>query len=253
MDLRIISVPYDSGLRETRMGVGPGRLLAGGLTARLRRALPVVLAGNCVSAVGTLAGLGPEPVGVLWFDAHGDFNTSETTTGGFLDGMALAIATGYCWRPLAGTIAGFRPVSERRVTLVGTRDLDPAEAGRLRESGIAVVEPAAVAERLPARLAALRSEGTGVYLHVDLDVLDPGEGRANGYAVPGGLTLPGLVAALAAAGALPVRAVAFTAYDPGADPAGRIAAAAAQCLAAVVRAAAHSPRAAEPSAAADGV
>ncbi len=278
MDLRVITVPYDSGRRDERMGAGPARLLAAGvlrevladghrvesetvvlpddafptevasafalgraLAARValavaEGALPVVLAGNCVSSLGTLAGLGEAPVGVLWFDAHGDFNTPETTVGGFVDGMALSIATGQCWRPLAMTVPGFRPVDERRVTLVGTRDLDAAEAERLERSAVTVVPTAALAARLPPRLAALGAEGaSGVYLHVDLDVLDPSEGRANGYAVPGGLTVAELAGALAAAAAaLPVRAIAFTAYDPSVDPAGRVVAAAARCLAAAV-------------------
>ena len=60
------------------------------LDARSAGAFPLVLAGNCITSVGTIGGLGPGTTGVLWFDAHGDFNTPETTVGGFLDGMALA-------------------------------------------------------------------------------------------------------------------------------------------------------------------
>jgi arginase len=285
MDLRVITVPYDSGRRDERMGAGPGRLLAEGLAEVLGRAghgveceavalpddvfpaepaagfelnrqlagrvraggaagaLPVVLAGNCLTAVGTLGGLtlggaSPGRLGVLWFDAHGDFNTPETTTGGFVDGMALAVATGHCWRSLAATVPGFQPVAERRVTLVGTRDLDPAEATRLAASEITVVRAAATAHELAPRLAALAADVDGLYVHLDLDVLDPGEGRANQYATPDGLGLDALVAALeTAAAALPLRAVALTAYDPAGDPDGRVAAAAARCLAALVAAA----------------
>jgi arginase len=76
--------------------------------AREAHALPVVLAGNCMTAVGTLAGLGGTPA-VLWFDAHGDFNTPETTASGFLDGMALAMLTGRCWANLTRTVHCFQP------------------------------------------------------------------------------------------------------------------------------------------------
>jgi arginase len=55
---------------------------------------PVVLSGNCNSCLGTISGIGPENLGVVWFDAHGEFNTPETTLSGFLDGMPLAVATG---------------------------------------------------------------------------------------------------------------------------------------------------------------
>ena len=101
-----------------------------------RGAFPLTLAGNCISSIGTLGGLGTGPTGVLWFDAHGDFNTPESTLGGFLDGMALAIATGRCWTGLAATVPGFTPVAEEKVVLVGARDLDPAEGELLRASRV---------------------------------------------------------------------------------------------------------------------
>ena len=70
-------------------------------------ALPVILSGNCITSVGTVAGIGEPDLGVVWLDAHGDFNTPETTLGGFLDGMALATLTGRCWTSLAATVPGF--------------------------------------------------------------------------------------------------------------------------------------------------
>ena len=94
--------------------------------ARTARRFPVVLSGNCLAAVGVIAGLGPG-TGVIWIDAHGDFNTPQTTTSGFLDGMTLATATGQCWGELARSIEGFEPVPENAVVLLGARDLDPGE------------------------------------------------------------------------------------------------------------------------------
>src|SRR3954466_8136665 len=70
--------------------------------AQASKRLPVILAGNCDTAIGTLAGLGTG-VGVAWFDAHADFNTPETTASGFLDGTAVATITGRCWKELGRT------------------------------------------------------------------------------------------------------------------------------------------------------
>src|SRR5918997_2678542 len=92
---------------------------------------PLVLSGNCNASVGTISGAGPGGLGIVWFDAHGDFNTPETTTTGFTDGMGLAIAVGHCWRRMAGAVPGFGPVPEADVVLAGTRDAQPAENERL--------------------------------------------------------------------------------------------------------------------------
>jgi arginase len=65
-----------------------------------------VLSGNRNSALGALAGLREQNCGMIWFDAHGDFNTPEITESGFFDGMGMAIAAGHCWKKLAATIPG---------------------------------------------------------------------------------------------------------------------------------------------------
>jgi arginase len=122
MRTQIIQVPYDSGYKDYRMGRGPGHIvrhlkaeknfpvdevevqerfaLEVGTSFAVARqlaekvcnvagsgAFPLVLAGGCISCVGTLAGLGAPPPAIIWLDAHGDFNTPETTISGFLDGM----------------------------------------------------------------------------------------------------------------------------------------------------------------------
>src|SRR6187551_1045646 len=117
---------------------------------------PLILAGNCGSALGTVSGLhsatphDSSPIGVIWLDAHADFNTPDTTTSGFLDGTALATLIGECWHALTGAIPGFRPVSDTDVVLVGARDIDPAEELRLARSRVIRVEA-----------ARLRAEGAG--------------------------------------------------------------------------------------------
>ncbi|RPJ28722.1 MAG: arginase family protein [Chloroflexi bacterium] len=152
---------------------------------------PIVLAGNCNSCLGTLAGIDRDGLGIVWFDAHGDFNTPETTLSGFFDGMGLAMATGRCWRSLLGTIPGFRPVPEANVLHIGARDLDPEEAQLLQQSEIEVIRPGEGESRLRKAVDTafnkIKDMVTGVYLHVDLDVLDTGEALPNHLAVPGGL------------------------------------------------------------------
>ena len=79
---------------------------------------PLVLAVNCFTSLGTVAGVGRD-VGVVWFDAHGDFNTPDTTPTGFLDGMSLAMLLGDGWHDLRQTVEGLRPVPARHALLVG--------------------------------------------------------------------------------------------------------------------------------------
>ncbi|HWS82515.1 MAG TPA: arginase family protein, partial [Rubrobacter sp.] len=92
---------------------------------------PLVLSGNCNTAVGTISGLGASDLGVVWLDAHADFNTPETTTTGFTDGMGLAVAVGHCWKEMARGVSGFSAVAERDVVLAGVRTVEPAEEQRL--------------------------------------------------------------------------------------------------------------------------
>ena len=110
-------------------------------------AFPLVLSGNCNTSVGTLAGVGPTGLGVVWFDAHADFNTPETTTTGFTDGMGLAIAVGHCWKEMARGVPGFSAVPEENVVLVGARDVGPEERERLDASRIGPVDADLIEER----------------------------------------------------------------------------------------------------------
>ena len=116
-------------------------------SAAQQGAFPLVLSGNCNTSVGTMTGLDPYELGIIWFDGHADSNTPETTTSGFLDGMGLAIATGGCWKTMAETISGFRPVPEANSVLVGSRDIVPAERERLRRSDATLIEAGLVRRR----------------------------------------------------------------------------------------------------------
>ncbi|UOG73136.1 arginase family protein [Hymenobacter tibetensis] len=260
MLISIIAVPYDSAWKNRRMGAGPQHLLDQGIETVVQQAggqvrvqqvqaedefqteihtsfglyqqvarqtkeavdahqFPLVLAGNCGVALGVTAGLSGR-VGVLWFDAHGDFHTPETSQSGFLDGMGLATLTGHCWSTLAASIPGFRPVQPTHVVHVGGRAFEPAEEAALHAAGVCLVTADAVeTDTFEKALARLQTQVDQVYVHIDLDVLDKRYvGSANSYAVEGGLKVEALEAALLQVKRLmPIGAVTFASYDPSAD------------------------------------
>ncbi len=161
-------------------------------SAVCNKRFPLVLAGNCNSCVGTIAGIDSKRLGIIWFDAHGDFNTPETTVTGFLDGMGLAMAAGRCWRSLLRTIPGFNPVPESCIVHVGSRDLDMQERKMFEEANVPLVTINPTGEidilsAFKAALVTLKNRVDGVYLHIDMDVLETEQGKANHLAVPGGL------------------------------------------------------------------
>jgi arginase len=168
---------YDEDLRDSR-----GCLLEAG--GQIDDALaagdtPVLLAADCSVSVTTLpAAIRNRPEArILWLDAHGDYNTPETTPSGYLGGMCLA---GACreWEPGIG-----EPVPPERVVLAGVRELDAGER-ELLERGSASVIGASTVETLVAVKNAL--DGAPVYMHLDLDVIDPEQFPAQ-FPAPGGL------------------------------------------------------------------
>ena len=99
--------------------------------------LPILLTGNCyLAALGAMSALPEGSTGIVWLDAHGDFNTPDTSSSGFFDGMVLAMLTGRCWSGLAASMAGSKSVSDESVVLIGARDLDPEEERLLAESKV---------------------------------------------------------------------------------------------------------------------
>jgi arginase len=224
---KVAELAPDSWHSEIQTSFELMRMLSVGVRdAREAGRLPIVLAGNCNTAVGTLAGLGAG-VGVAWFDAHGDFNTPDTTTSGFLDGTAVAILTGRCWKQIAVSIPGFQPIADERVCLVGTRDLDSLEAKLLAESNVDLIEPAKIRSDLSRTLSSIGQHVERMYVHLDLDVLDPEVAAANKLAVGGGLTIEDVEYALTLIGRdFSIAGVTLSAYDPEVDTDGAAAAAA---------------------------
>jgi len=174
---------------------------------------PIVYAGDCLSIMGVTGGLqrrGVSPT-VLFFDAHGDFHTWETTPSDFLGGMPLAMLTGRGEQTIVDGV-GMTPISDDRVWLVDGRDLDPGEDEAVAQSGIhrATVEEIA-ADPPPGDL----------YVHVDVDVVDPTDMPGINYPAPGGPSADAVARAIAALHATGrVAALSFSTWNPalpGAD------------------------------------
>jgi arginase len=222
-----------------------GAAVARGVAEAVRTGtFPLVLSGNCgPAALGCVGGLQGQ-MNIFWFDAHGDFNTPETTRSGFLDGMALAAVTGRCWSGLARAIPGFRSVAEGHVTAIGVRDLDEEEAAPFQRSDVRRVDHHSLRTDFSTALSDQgRIADLPAYVHLDLDVLDPVEGRMNGFAVPDGLSLDDLKWCFAQiASRQAIRAASVTAFDPASDVTGRAATAVVGAILALVATSAASAR-----------
>mgnify|MGYP000548433434 CR=1 FL=1 len=211
--------------REIATGFAVCRAVSEAVSAARREdRLPVVLAGNCLTAAGAVAGEGAEAV--VWFDQHGDLNTPETSAYGFLDGMAFAVTLGLCWKPMAAAIPGVHPVDPARCVLVDGRDLDPDEVDLLERLPIARADcPAAAAA------AVERCSKVPTHIHLDLDIHDSQVLSVNRYAAPGGPEPQAVREAVCAvARAVPVSGLTITAYDPAFDVENRVPGAVAELL-----------------------
>lgn len=141
---------------------------------------PVSIAGDCCSTIGVLAGLqraGIEPF-LIWFDAHGDFNTWETTPSGFLGGMPLAMLVGKGEQTMPNAV-GLESIAEDRVILTDARDLDPGEREAVARSDLRHLSD--VRQLLDYPLPDLP-----LYVHFDTDVVDPIDAPAMNYPAPDG-------------------------------------------------------------------
>ncbi|GIJ44646.1 hypothetical protein Val02_15320 [Virgisporangium aliadipatigenens] len=176
----------------------------------------VVVSGDCTVALGTVAGVqaaGISPA-LVWFDAHGDVQTIETSHSGYIGGMPVRFLCGY--RPdLISSALGLSPLPESSVLLVDARDLDPPEASYLSSSAVRVCSvPEVSSSVLPAG---------PLVLHLDLDVIDGSELPGLRFAVPGGASVADVVAAarrVVATGRVVALDIACT-WDPAiADPSG---------------------------------
>ena len=164
-----------------------------------RGRMPLVLGGDHSIAIGSVAGSSGhfakqgEAVGLIWFDAHGDANTPDTTPSGNIHGMALAINLGL-GDPDLVNLGGRTPkVLPRNTVLIGIRDLDPGERETLKKSGVLAFTMRDLVERGMRDVVdeAIRAAGdgtAGIHLSFDLDVVDPEDAPGTGTPVWGGIT-----------------------------------------------------------------
>lgn len=162
-------------------------------------AFPIVLGGDHSIALGTINGSsligrnGRRNLGVLWIDAHGDYNTHETTPSGNIHGMPLAALAGL-GHPSLTHLMGHSPVVDpSNIVLVGIRDLDRLERVLLRESGAHVftmhdIDRRGMADVMTEALALAGKAKDGIHVSFDMDVLDPTEVPGVGTPVPGGIS-----------------------------------------------------------------
>jgi arginase len=161
--------------------------------------LPLILGGDHSIAIGSIAGVASyfqkrsESLGLIWFDAHADMNTPETTPSGHIHGMPLGALLGY-GAPELTNLAGYAPkVDPRFCAHIGARDIDPGERELIRRLGIRFFTMREIDERGMAdcmdEAITIVSTGTGGYaVTFDVDALDPGDAPGSGTLVRGGLT-----------------------------------------------------------------
>lgn len=209
---RLLTPPVPESQPTERMGV-LNRALAVEVAAVCAAGnLPVVIAGDCTASIGVTAGLQAAipDFTLVWYDAHGDFNTPQTTPSGFIGGMPLAML---CGRGEQTIVTGARAkiLPEANVILTDARDLDPGEKEALAESAIT---------HLPqiSDLLTLTLPDRPIYLHFDPDVLGLADLSAVKYPAQGGSSLETIEASLAyLAQTGRVAAISVTMWQPELD------------------------------------
>jgi arginase len=170
--------------------------------------LSVIVTGSCtVASLGAISGLGGEDTGVLWMDAHPDLNTPATTLSGMFEGMAASVILGEAWQAMADKHADLIAISRRLLCLYGARDIDPPEAAFIDEENIPnTTEVDEIAEAL--------ADCQRLYIHLDMDVHNVRNLRANRFGQKGGPSPTKVRNDLAGVAAvLPVAAIGVTAID----------------------------------------
>jgi arginase len=170
--------------------------LANAVTAALQdEEFPLILGGDHSIALGSITGVARvyRDIGVIWIDAHGDFNTDETTPSGNIHGMVLSALAGLGHPSLTG-IGGWSPkINKQSIVIVGARDLDPGEQELLRQHEIRVftmtdIDKRGMSEVMQAAVQIASQASHRFHLSLDIDSLDPRDAPGVGTPVRGGLT-----------------------------------------------------------------
>ena len=169
-------------------------------------AITIGLEANCNDLLGMLAGLKYDSqgdtrrVGLVFIDAHGDFNTPETTLSGMLGGMPVAVAAGHALHNLRKTAGLIEPLPMSDIVWGGVRDLDPLEADRFAEYQVqqfSVQDVRELSANLRKQIDDLAGRVDAIYVHIDMDVLAPEEVPGHDLAVADGPSSKELAAAIA--------------------------------------------------------
>jgi arginase len=156
---------------------------------------PLILGGDHSIAIGTIAGVAKhyENLGVIWYDAHGDLNTAETSPSGNIHGMPLAVSLGI-GHPSLTEIGGYAPkIKPENVVIIGARALDDGEKELIKKIGLKVytmheIDRLGMAKVIEETISYLKERTDGVHLSLDLDGLDPNEAPGVGTPVMGGIS-----------------------------------------------------------------
>jgi arginase len=173
-----------------------GRRIGGAVATSIQGGrFPLVLGGDHSLSVGSIRGAAKQKkLGVIWIDAHADFNTPETTPSGNIHGMPLAALCGFGDPRLTSLWDETPPVLDpRRVAVIGARDLDQGEKQNLREAGVMVqsmeqIDRLGMVSAIEKCIERVSRDVDGIYLSFDMDSLDPRHAPGVGTPVPGGLT-----------------------------------------------------------------
>ncbi len=156
---------------------------------------PLVLGGDHSIAIGTIAGLAThyKNMGVIWFDAHGDINTPESSPSGNIHGMPLAISLGKGHTDLVNMMNFAPKIRPENVVIIGARDLDKGEREFIKENGMKVftmheIDRLGMAKVMEETIQYLKERTDGVHLSLDLDGLDPHDAPGVGTPVSGGIS-----------------------------------------------------------------
>ncbi|TFJ92391.1 arginase [Lentibacillus salicampi] len=186
----------EGNLRNLKQVSESNRLLAEMVDEEIRKnRFPLVLGGDHSIAIGTLAGTAKhyENLGVIWYDAHGDLNSGETSPSGNIHGMPLAVSLGIGHEKLTHILDYAPKVNTENIVIIGARSLDPGEKELIKEKGVTVysmheVDRIGMSQVMAEAIDYLKKRTDGVHLSLDLDGLDPEEAPGVGTPVMGGLS-----------------------------------------------------------------
>lgn len=158
-------------------------------------AFPLILGGDHSISIGSIAGIAKHysNLGVIWYDAHGDLNSDETSPSGNIHGMSLAVNLGIGHPSLTRILGGQPKIKPENVVIIGARSLDPGERELIKDQGINVytmhdIDRYGMPQVMEKAIKYLQERTDGVHLSLDLDGLDPTEAPGVGTPVFGGLT-----------------------------------------------------------------